>query len=87
MKRLVGEAWPTLCIGPQKLIVNEEAVTISRKVARRECGEKDFNAVAAVDAQWPQWDWLPANYIVCLLVFIFGYYAFMKTKRGFADVL
>jgi lipopolysaccharide transport system permease protein len=40
-----------------------------------------------LDAQWPQWDWLPANYLVCLLVFLFGYYAFMKTKRGFADVI
>jgi lipopolysaccharide transport system permease protein len=40
-----------------------------------------------LDAEWPQWDWLPANCIVCLLVFIFGYYAFMKTKRGFADVI
>ena len=30
MKRLVGEAWPALCIGRQKLIVNEEAVTFSR---------------------------------------------------------
>jgi len=36
---------------------------------------------------WPVWGWLPVNYVVCLLVFIFGYYAFMKTKRGFADVI
>ena len=38
-------------------------------------------------AQWPEWKVLPANYIASLLVFIFGYYAFMKTKRGFADVI
>ena len=36
---------------------------------------------------WPQWNWLPANYALSLLVFILGYYAFMKTKRGFADVI
>ena len=40
-----------------------------------------------LDRQWPVWNWLPENYAVSLLVFIFGYYAFMKTKRGFADVL
>jgi len=36
---------------------------------------------------WPVWHWLPVNYLVCLLVFVFGYYIFMKTKRGFADVI
>jgi lipopolysaccharide transport system permease protein len=36
---------------------------------------------------WPVWSWLPLNYAVCTVVFIFGYYAFMKTKRGFADVI
>jgi lipopolysaccharide transport system permease protein len=36
---------------------------------------------------WPIWSWLPASYAVSLLLFIFGYYAFMKTKRGFADVI
>jgi ABC-type polysaccharide/polyol phosphate export permease len=40
-----------------------------------------------LDGLWPQWNWLPANYALSLLVFIFGYYAFMKTKRGFADVI
>jgi lipopolysaccharide transport system permease protein len=40
-----------------------------------------------LNRQWPNWGWLPENYAVSLLIFIFGYYAFMKTKRGFADVL
>jgi lipopolysaccharide transport system permease protein len=40
-----------------------------------------------LNRQWPFWKGLPENYAVSLLVFIFGYYAFMKTKRGFADVL
>jgi lipopolysaccharide transport system permease protein len=40
-----------------------------------------------LQASWPVWSWLPLNYAECLLVFVFGYYAFMKTKRGFADVI
>jgi lipopolysaccharide transport system permease protein len=37
--------------------------------------------------RWPQLTWLLPNYAICLLVFIFGYYVFMKAKRGFADVI
>jgi lipopolysaccharide transport system permease protein len=40
-----------------------------------------------LERSWPAWSWLPLNYAVSLLVFVFGYYAFMKTKRGFADVI
>ncbi len=40
-----------------------------------------------LEQSWPVWNWLPLNYAVSLLVFVFGYYAFMKTKRGFADVI
>lgn len=40
-----------------------------------------------LERSWPIWHWLPLNYAECLIVFIFGYYAFMKTKRGFADVI
>jgi len=42
---------------------------------------------ALLEQSWPVWSWLPLNYAVSLLVFVFGYYAFMKTKRGFADVI
>jgi lipopolysaccharide transport system permease protein len=40
-----------------------------------------------LEQSWPVWGWLPLNYLVCVVVFVFGYYAFMKTKRGFADVI
>ncbi|MGD0387367.1 MAG: ABC transporter permease [Tepidisphaeraceae bacterium] len=36
---------------------------------------------------WPQLTLLVPNYFICLLTFIFGYYVFMKAKRGFADVI
>jgi len=36
---------------------------------------------------WPQLGWLLPNYAICLLTFIFGYYVFMRAKRGFADVI
>ena len=40
-----------------------------------------------LNQSWPQWQWLPINYATSLLVFVFGYYAFMTSKRGFADVI
>ncbi|MGA2439395.1 MAG: ABC transporter permease [Tepidisphaeraceae bacterium] len=36
---------------------------------------------------WPTLTWMLLNYAISLLVFIFGYYVFMKAKRGFADVI
>jgi lipopolysaccharide transport system permease protein len=36
---------------------------------------------------WPQLTWLLPNCAISLLIFIFGYYVFMRSKRGFADVI
>lgn len=37
--------------------------------------------------EWPQWRHLGAVAVLSLIVFQLGYFWFMKTKRGFADVL
>lgn len=36
---------------------------------------------------WPNWGWLAGATLVSLVVMLAGYFWFMKTKRGFADVL
>jgi lipopolysaccharide transport system permease protein len=40
-----------------------------------------------LDRSWPQWNWMPQSYLISLVAFIFGYYVFMRAKRGFADVI
>jgi lipopolysaccharide transport system permease protein len=40
-----------------------------------------------LDKSWPQWSQMPLSYAISLVVFIFGYYIFMRAKRGFADVI
>jgi lipopolysaccharide transport system permease protein len=40
-----------------------------------------------LEQSWPTWGWLPINYLTSLLVFVLGYYAFMSSKRGFADAI
>jgi lipopolysaccharide transport system permease protein len=42
---------------------------------------------ALLDRNWPQWSLMPQSYLISLGVFIFGYYIFMRAKRGFADVI
>jgi lipopolysaccharide transport system permease protein len=36
---------------------------------------------------WPNWRWMLLDYAISLLAFVFGYYVFMRAKRGFADVI
>lgn len=37
--------------------------------------------------QWPDWQQLGYTYLISTLLFQLGYFWFMKTKRGFADVI
>ena len=37
--------------------------------------------------QWPDWQMLGVVTLLSMAVFQLGYFWFMKTKRGFADVL
>jgi lipopolysaccharide transport system permease protein len=38
-------------------------------------------------SQWPDWLWLGGVLLASLIVAQLGYAWFMKTKRGFADVV
>jgi lipopolysaccharide transport system permease protein len=40
-----------------------------------------------LNGTWPQWSQMPQSYLISLGAFIFGYYIFMRAKRGFADVI
>lgn len=36
---------------------------------------------------WPHWESLLLTLMICLFVFLWGYFLFMHSKKGFADVL